>query len=105
MRAIFTESLLHKTFFNMVVYGSSETHITMHNLKTLNWNQLKFWKISFFGLYLLIHAIKKMLLESVNIPLSMLRLDSKLYNNGDFFLDNKISLISQYTIMQYLFQP
>ena len=29
MRAIFTENL-----FNTVVYGSNETHIIMHNLKT-----------------------------------------------------------------------
>ena len=36
MRAIFTESLAHKTLFNTVVYGSNETHIIMHtcNLKT-----------------------------------------------------------------------
>ena len=29
---------------NTVVYGSNEIRIIMHNLKTLNWNQLKFWK-------------------------------------------------------------
>ena len=34
MRAIFTESLVHETLFNTVVYGSNETHIIMHNLKT-----------------------------------------------------------------------
>ena len=44
MRIIFTESLVHETLFNTVAYGSSETHIIMHNLKTWNWNQLKFWK-------------------------------------------------------------
>ena len=33
MRAIFTESLVHKALFNTVVYGSNETHIIMHNLK------------------------------------------------------------------------
>ena len=44
MRAIFTESLGHETLFNTVVCGSNETHIIMHNLKTENWNQLKFRK-------------------------------------------------------------
>ena len=44
MRAIFTESLVYETLFNTVVYGSDETHIIMHNLKTKNGNQLKFWK-------------------------------------------------------------
>ena len=44
MRAIFTESLVHETLFNTVFYGSKETHIIMNNLKTKNWNQLKFWK-------------------------------------------------------------
>ena len=44
MREIFTESLVHETLFNTVVYGSNETHIIMHNLKTWNWSQLKFWK-------------------------------------------------------------
>ena len=34
MRAIFTESLLHTTLFNTVVYGSNKTHTIMHNLKT-----------------------------------------------------------------------
>ena len=34
MRALFTESLVHKTLFNTVVYGSNETHIIVHNLKT-----------------------------------------------------------------------
>ena len=34
MRAIFTESLGHETLFNTVAYGSNETHIIMHNLKT-----------------------------------------------------------------------
>ena len=34
MRRIFTESLVHKTLFNTVVYVSYETHIIMHNLKT-----------------------------------------------------------------------
>ena len=34
MRAIFTESLICKTLFNAVVYGSTETHIIMQNLKT-----------------------------------------------------------------------
>ena len=33
MRAIFTESLIHETLFDTVVYGSNETHIIMHNLK------------------------------------------------------------------------
>ena len=32
MREIFTESLVHETFFN-TVYRSNETHIIMHNLK------------------------------------------------------------------------
>ena len=44
MRAIFTESLVYKTLFNTAVNGSNETHIIMHNLETLKWNQLKFWK-------------------------------------------------------------
>ena len=48
MRTIFTENLVHETLFNRVVYGSNETHIIMHNLKTLNWNQLKFWKKAVF---------------------------------------------------------
>ena len=34
MRVIFTESLVHETLFNTVVYGSNETDIIMHNLKT-----------------------------------------------------------------------
>ena len=34
MRAIFTKSLVHETLFNRVGYGSNETHIIMHNLKT-----------------------------------------------------------------------
>ena len=34
MRAIFTESLVHETLFNTVVYGSNEAHIIMHNLET-----------------------------------------------------------------------
>ena len=34
MRAIFAESLVHETLFNTVVYGSNETRIIMHNLKT-----------------------------------------------------------------------
>ena len=34
MRAIFTESLVHETLFNTAVYGSNETHIITHNLKT-----------------------------------------------------------------------
>ena len=58
MRAIFTESLVYETLFITAVYGSNETHIIMYNLKTLNWNQLKFWKWAFFCLYLLIHVIK-----------------------------------------------
>ena len=33
MSAVFTESLVHKTLFNTVVYGSNETHIIMHNFK------------------------------------------------------------------------
>ena len=34
MTAIFTESLVYYTLFNTVVYGSNETNIIMHNLKT-----------------------------------------------------------------------
>ena len=34
MRAIFTASLVDETLFNTVVYGSNETHIIIHNLKT-----------------------------------------------------------------------
>ena len=34
MKAIFTQSLVHETLFNTVVYGSNETHIIMHNLET-----------------------------------------------------------------------
>ena len=37
------KSLVHKTLFNTLVYGSNETRIIMHNLKK-NWNELKFWK-------------------------------------------------------------
>ena len=69
MRAIFTESLVHKTLFNTVVYGSSETRISCITWKHkigINWN---------FGnkLFVLISSdscYKKMLLESGNIPLS-----------------------------------
>ena len=34
MRTVFTEILVHENLFNTVVYGSNETHIIMHNLKT-----------------------------------------------------------------------
>ena len=34
IRTVITESLVYKTLFNTVVYGSNETHIIMHNLKT-----------------------------------------------------------------------
>ena len=33
MRAIVTESLVHETLVNTVVYGSNESHIIMHNFK------------------------------------------------------------------------
>ena len=32
MRAIVTESLVHETLFNKVVYGAVPMHIIMHNL-------------------------------------------------------------------------
>ena len=71
MRAIFTESLVHETLFNTVVYGSNETHIIMHNLIMQNRNQLKFWKSVFFWFISSGSCYKKMLLESLNIPLSI----------------------------------
>ena len=51
-------------------YGSNETHIglIMHNLKAWNWNQLKFWKYFLFVSSNSCH--KKMLLESLTIPLN-----------------------------------
>ena len=57
MRAIFTESLVHETLFNTVVYGSNETHIFMHWKCKIGiyWN----FGNKLFGLYLLIHAIKR----------------------------------------------
>ena len=68
MRAICTESLVHENLFNPVVYGSNETHIIMHNLKTWNWNQLKFgnklfWFVSSDSCHI------KILRKSLNILL------------------------------------
>ena len=67
MRAIFTESLVHKTLFNTVVYGSNETHIIIHltwKCKiAINWNfgNKLFWFISSDSCH------KKMLWKSVTI--------------------------------------
>ena len=58
-RSIFTESLVHETLFNTVVYGINETHIIKHNLKNVKLESTEILEISFFRLYLLIHAIKK----------------------------------------------
>ena len=55
MRAIFS-SLVHETLFNTVVYGSTETHIIMKNLKL---ESTEILGISFYCLYLLIHVIKR----------------------------------------------
>ena len=71
-KAIFTESLVHNTLFNTVVYGSNETNIIMYNLKTWNFMEsTEILEISFF-LYIssdLCH--KKVLLQSLNIPLKV----------------------------------
>ena len=69
MRAIFTESLVHKTLFNTVVYGSSETHIIVHNLKNVKLEATEILEINFFSFISSDSCHKKMLLESVNIPL------------------------------------
>ena len=58
MGAIFTESLVHETFFNIVVYGSNKMHIIMHKVKNVQLELTEILEISFFGLYLLIHIIK-----------------------------------------------
>ena len=50
MRAIFTEILVHKNLFNAVVYGSSEAHIIMHNLKT-QLESTEILEIGFFRLH------------------------------------------------------
>ena len=39
----FLGSLVYETLFIPVVHGSNETHISMLNLKTRSWNELKFW--------------------------------------------------------------
>ena len=70
MRAIFTESLVPETLFNTVVYGSNEytqSCITWKREIGINWN---------FGnkLFLFISSDschKKMLLESLTIPLTL----------------------------------
>ena len=72
MGVIFTESLIHWTWFKTEVYESNKTHMIMNNFKTqicnLSWNFGN--KLFFFNLsHLLIHALKKMLLGSLNIPL------------------------------------
>ena len=59
MRAIFTESLVHETFFNKVVYGSNETHIIMHNLLGIKLlvklESTEILETSFFFLFCLVY--------------------------------------------------
>ena len=47
MRAIFTESLIHKTF-----YWSNETHMIIHKLENLKLELNETLEISFFHLYI-----------------------------------------------------
>ena len=63
MRTIFTESLYSAQLWEQ---WNTHNHAWLENVK-LESNEIL--EISFFCLYLLIHAIKKMLLESLNIPL------------------------------------
>ena len=51
----------------------------MHNLKTKYWNQQKFWKLPFF-VNIFQYLSKKMLLESLTIPLTR-------FNLKDYIVD------------------
>ena len=65
MKVIFT---FNHNLFNTVVYAAMKHNIIMHNFVNVeNWNQLEVWKQPFFSSDL---CYKKMLLESLNIPLS-----------------------------------
>ena len=69
MVSVWTESSFHR---KSAVSGSNGTHIIMHNLKTQNRNQLKFWKWAFYFLFISSDTChKKMLSESRNIPLNI----------------------------------
>ena len=68
IRAILTEILGHENSFNTVVYGSTETHVIMHNLKTYHCNQLNIGNKRFFSLPISFDSChNSMLLESLNI--------------------------------------
>ena len=69
MRAVFTKSLLHKTLFNTVVYGSNETHIIMHNLKNVKLESNEILEINFFISSDSCHKMRW--LESLNTSLTL----------------------------------
>ena len=52
MAAIFTESLVHNTLFNTVVYGSKETCVIMHNLKNIKLESTEILEIISFFVYI-----------------------------------------------------
>ena len=96
MRATFTESLVHETLFNhnslWEQCPGAMKHIIMHNsLENVNLESTEILETSFFMFLSSDSCHKKMLLESLNIPLKAYSAISRKgcfqkYLSGNFYI-------------------